>query len=31
MKLTGNQQAQLRFVTTPDNVKIKPFTFTRRD
>jgi hypothetical protein len=31
MKLTGNQQAQLRFVTTPDNVKIKPFTFTRHD
>jgi hypothetical protein len=30
LKLTGNQQAQLRFVTTPDNVKIKPFTFTRR-
>jgi|HubBroStandDraft_6_1064221.scaffolds.fasta_scaffold76853_5 hypothetical protein len=31
MKLTGKQEAQLRFVTTPDNVKIKPFTFTRRD
>jgi hypothetical protein len=31
MKVTANQQAQLRFVTTPDNIKIKPFTFTRRD
>jgi hypothetical protein len=31
MKLTGKQEAQLRFVTAPDGVKIKPFIFTRRD
>jgi hypothetical protein len=31
MKLTGKQEAQLRFVTAPEGVKIKPFTFTRRD
>jgi hypothetical protein len=31
MKLTGKQEAQLRFVTTPEGVKIKPFTFTKRD
>ncbi len=31
MKITGKQEAQLRFVTTPEGVKIKPFTFTRRD
>lgn len=31
MKLAGKQDAQLRFVTPPEGVKIKPFTFTRRD
>jgi len=31
MKLTGKQEAQLRFVTTPEGVKIKPFTFMKRD
>jgi hypothetical protein len=31
MKITGKQEAQLRFVTAPEGVKIKPFTFTRRD
>jgi hypothetical protein len=30
MKLTG-KQAQLRFVTTPEGVKIKPFSFTKRN
>jgi hypothetical protein len=29
MKLTGNEEAQLRFVTTPEGVKIKPFSFTK--
>jgi hypothetical protein len=29
MKLTGKQEAQLRFVTAPEGVKIKPFNFTR--
>jgi hypothetical protein len=29
LKLTGKQEAQLRFVTTPDGVKIKPFTFAK--
>jgi hypothetical protein len=31
MKMTGDHEAQLKFVTTPEGVKIKPFTFTRRD
>jgi len=31
MKLASKQEAKLRFVTTPEGVKIKPFTFTRRD
>ncbi len=31
MKLTGKQEAQLRFVTTPEGVKIKPFSFIKRD
>jgi hypothetical protein len=31
MKLTGKQEAQLRFVTMPEGVKIKPFSFTKRD
>ena len=31
MKLTGKQEAQLRFVTAPEGVKIKPFTFTKRN
>ena len=31
LKITGKQEAQLRFVTTPEGVKIKPFTFTKRD
>jgi hypothetical protein len=31
MKMTGKQEAQLRFVTPPEGLKIKPFTFTRRD
>lgn len=31
MKITGKQEAQLRFVTTPEGVKIKPFIFTKRD
>jgi hypothetical protein len=30
MKLTGKQEAQVRFVTTPEGVKIKPFIFTKR-
>jgi hypothetical protein len=30
LKLTGKQEAQLRFVTTPEGVKIKPFTFAKR-
>jgi hypothetical protein len=30
MKLTGKQEAQLRFVTTPEGVKVKPFTFAKR-
>jgi len=30
MKLTGKQEAQLRFVTTPEGVKIKPFSFIKR-
>jgi hypothetical protein len=30
MKITGKQEAQLRFVTAPEGVKIKPFTLTRR-
>jgi hypothetical protein len=29
MKLTGKQEAQLRFVTAPEGVKIKPFSFTK--
>jgi hypothetical protein len=29
MKLTGKQEAQLRFVTAPEGVKIKPFNFTK--
>jgi hypothetical protein len=29
MKLTGKQEAQLRFVTMPEGVKIKPFSFTK--
>ncbi len=29
LKLTGNHEAQLRFVTNPEGVKIKPFTFTK--
>jgi hypothetical protein len=29
MKLTGNAEAQLRFVTMPEGVKVKPFNFTR--
>jgi hypothetical protein len=29
MKLTGKQQAQLRFVTMPEGVKVKPFNFTK--
>ena len=31
MTITGNGQAELRFLTTPEDVKIKPFKFTRRD
>ena len=31
IKMTGDREAQLKFVTTPEGVKIKPFTFTRRD
>ena len=31
MKLTGKQEAQLRFVTTPEGGKIKPFSFIKRD
>jgi hypothetical protein len=31
MKMTGKQEAQLRFVSAPEGIKIKPFTFTRRD
>jgi hypothetical protein len=31
MKMTGKQEAQLRFLSAPEGVKIKPFTFTRRD
>ena len=29
MKLTGKHEAQLRFVTMPEGVKIKPFNFTK--
>lgn len=29
MTLSGKQEADLRFVTTPDGVKVKPFHFTR--
>jgi hypothetical protein len=31
LKLTGNHEAQLRFLTLPEGVKIKPLIFTRRD
>jgi len=30
MKLTSKQEAQLRFVSTPEGVRIKPFIFTRQ-
>ena len=29
LKITGKQEAELRFVTTPNGAKIKPLTFTR--
>jgi hypothetical protein len=30
MKLTGEKEARLRFITEPEGAKIKPFTFAKR-